>query len=705
MTLLIPILLLSFLAIGFALPVFEWVFFVFLSTPVLGFLAGKLGFELNLLSYAACMLIICALSILTLSAAKPKFRLEIKNKTDLIPIAVFCAAFAVTYRFCMLWPDFIAMGERLRDYAMLASNINSPIEAREPWMSGYALNYYLYWYRFGHFLSSILQLHVWQVYHVLAAFSAAFYFSACYRIMQRHLRFSHWTAMACAAIILFGSNIAGVQQFFAGDQNWWGPSRVIKGAIDEFPAWSFLLGDLHPHYLNLALIPFFLCLSLEVLRKPSAIAYTSLWGLAALIMAPIWIYNSNAWEVPVWCGLLLCSFFCLGFYLHAYLKEKGFKPVLFEAFSKEQNAFSWSGLFAGFFLIGLLIISLYLSSRNLNPPHYPYDLVKPPVPRTTLAELLLHWGFPLSLMALSFLFLLKKWPAQIAAYCGLWILLKSMALSGSYALAVLILFLILTLIKIFKEYVNPLASSREERLSLIITNALGLAALGLIILPEIVFMNDPYGGENERMNTIFKAYSAAWFMLHIYAFSLTRQAFAAFSNTISKFCPIWLMHLIALVVLLGFFANTIQLRKNSKFSVSPYEQGLSSLDREFPGAAQAIKRLEQALPGVVLEAQGNPYSYTTHVSTLAGKQSYLGWINHVDLLLSAMDETRRRAEVTEKIYKASTCSERAALMQQEGIKYLVVGPLEKVKYPQVNSQDYSCLGKLVESGQYRIFAN
>ncbi len=241
----------------FRLPTFLTTFGLILATPLVAFLLGYYAsVPLNFASYGIILVGLGAATIYLFSSGKPKWS-EMRDGgiSELMPIILFNLVFVVGLTACLNWPDFFPNGERLRDYALVTALIREPITAAEPWMSGYQINYYLYWYRFASFLSSTLILDAWDTYHQLISFALAFYVAAVASSLRLAFGMSPLVSAVISIFIGFGSNIAGFINGITGDSNWWGPSRVIAGAINEFPAWSFLLGDAHPHYLNLGLFP------------------------------------------------------------------------------------------------------------------------------------------------------------------------------------------------------------------------------------------------------------------------------------------------------------------------------------------------------------------------------------------------------------------------------------------------------------------
>ena len=279
MTLLLLVALLTVVGTAIAAPLFEFVFGTLLLIPVGRYL---LGWCLLQAGYDASSGIVSASLYLISFSAVAAFAYKVfgkragrVEKSEFYPIVFFGVAFCIAYGMCMLWPDFIDLGERLRDYSMLASSIDSPVTPKEPWMEGIKLNYYVYWYRFGNLLSTVLGMQTWEAYHALVSLSISLYAAVIFQIVRVILRGGVGVATLAGLCIPFGANVAGVlfvkrkEQGFGWepDNGWWGPSRVLQGAIDEFPSWSFVLGDAHPHFLNIAALPFFVLILYRIVTS------------------------------------------------------------------------------------------------------------------------------------------------------------------------------------------------------------------------------------------------------------------------------------------------------------------------------------------------------------------------------------------------------------------------------------------------------
>jgi uncharacterized membrane protein len=237
--------------------------------------------------------------------------------------------------------------------------------------------------------------------------------------------------------------------------------------------------------------------------------------------------------------------------------------------------------------------------------------------------------------------------------------------------------------------------------SQILLNSLAIASVILVLIPEFIFLNDPYGGENERMNTIFKIYSSCWALMHLAAFGLFREQIIRYS-AISGFSPYY--YFPAFVALMLAFLWEIAPVRASKpqSSVAAYGS-LAVAEDTFPGSAAAILYLRAQPGGVVLEAQGNAYDWTSFVATLSDKDSFLGWANHVNLLIREYGEIARREAITKEFYTDPSCARRREILEQEKIRFAVVGILEEKQYSGSGARDYSCLTLAYQRGQYRVF--
>lgn len=545
-----------------SIPLFEALLGILIGTPILWFLLFTILRSLGMVSIASLdsasgylgyvFLLAFFLAGIFGLTKKKKFSVE-----EIYPVILFSAVFSFCYALSLSWADFIPMGERLRDYALLSASINNPLDPEEPWMSGAVLNYYPFWYRFGHMLHTLLLEPTWNVYHIMMSFSMAAYATIVFRVLQVVIGFAWLPALIGALAISFGSNVSGIIAAWNKDDGWWGPSRVIAGAINEFPAWSFILGDLHPHYLNLSFIPFALLVLHHVSRSALPVFEKNLYLVVLSILPLLFLFEANPWEMPMWAGYCVLA---LGFSLihstsfpdsklKAWYRSQSFNEkaqfisgvvvsvITFLAllvFRKNLSLLYQILILAVYILymvyfvlrapdverlkraisrlpckrtcavltvFGLLALSLYLATSHIKPEGGTLKLVRPPILRTTISELFLHWGVPITILSLSSVLVLPG--LFTAALTGLMLILS--CVTGE-AMIFIYTLIILQLVRLF------LSGGKIQN---VFAEAILLSGLGLILLPEILFLDDPYGGENERMNTIFKIYTTAWFMLHV----------------------------------------------------------------------------------------------------------------------------------------------------------------------------------------------
>src|SRR5215208_1664199 len=193
---------------------------------------------------------------------------------------VFVVAFAAMALLVAYSPDVWGT-EKPMDMAFLnAINASERFPPHDPWLAGADLNYYY----FGHLAMALpmkvlgtppaegynLALALLFALTAAAVFSFAGTLWAAARGLRQDLRGGPVAAgLAGVAVCLVLGNLAGAKAWLdasapPGDYDWFSPSRVIPGAIDEFPWFSFTLGDLHAHLLALPFLVIALAFALQV---------------------------------------------------------------------------------------------------------------------------------------------------------------------------------------------------------------------------------------------------------------------------------------------------------------------------------------------------------------------------------------------------------------------------------------------------------
>jgi uncharacterized membrane protein len=221
----------------------------------------------------------------------------------------------------------------------------------------------------------------------------------------------------------------------------------------------------------------------------------------------------------------------------------------------------------------------------------------------------------------------------------------------------------------------------------------------LIIIPEIVYVKDIYIAEYHRANTMFKLVYQAFVM---YCLSLGYIVIRLKNWLKEKKLVLAIIYLIPFTI--GFGAQMIY----PYFSIKSYYRELKEyqgiygyrfLEEQYPGNYQIVRWLNRNVTGqpVILEAVGDSYTLYNHTSALTGLPTIEGWLVHEWLWRGGYDQPGARAEEVDKIYQGESDDRAFELLQNYGVEYVLVGPLERKKYPQIKEERFKDFGKIIYS--------
>ena len=102
--------------------------------------------------------------------------------------------------------------------------------------------------------------------------------------------------------------------------DFWGPSRVLVPTINEFPYWSFLFADLHPHMIGIPFALLFLALFLTLFleRKFTWHRVLLLLPFASLLFGTMAVVN--LWDMPTYGGLSVLGLLAIQFLRYGHIK-------------------------------------------------------------------------------------------------------------------------------------------------------------------------------------------------------------------------------------------------------------------------------------------------------------------------------------------------------------------------------------------------
>lgn len=238
---------------------------------------------------------------------------------------------------------------------------------------------------------------------------------------------------------------------------------------------------------------------------------------------------------------------------------------------------------------------------------------------------------------------------------------------------------------------------------------MGLCAIGLVLIPELVYVRDIYENGNARANTMFKLTYQAYIM---FGMTMAYVIFRMLVISYRKFLKVTAgIALVCLVWTFGYFGNSVDSWFGEVKDPSKY-QGLNAtafLETDFPEDAAGIRWLKKNIKGspVVLEANGDSYTQYERVSAMTGLPTVLGWYVHEWLWRNDVADLNTKSGDIELIYTSKDEKQVKDLLEKYNISYIFTGSCEREKYGEnLNNDLLSGLGETVfrdlNSGTYII---
>lgn len=488
---------------------------------------------------------------------------------------------------------------------------------------------------------------------------------------------------------------------------WWRGTRIIPHTITEFPFFSFLLGDMHPHVMSIPLVLLSLGLAASLWRGRSLLRFRSHrrpWPVLLLAVVLGGLAFQNAWDLLTFTGLVAAVVFARN------LRATRFLPA-----TAATLGYLWPILF----LAVAAYAPWYADFTSQASGFYAYT-----GEGTRPAHAFLQFG-PLLLAALA----AATWSLRgidrqrlgTALLAGLWVpllpLIGWMALAavrgdfgdgvdargghswgGAGGWVTLFAYGATTWL-----LAASFISLAVQRCSAAIVP--GLATTGALLLygAELFLIRDIFFGAEPRLNTVFKLSYQAWILLSVAG---GVAAVVALERASKRRTPAgWLAVPALALCALGLVYPVTALAARVAESKDPATMdGLAFVARSDPGEYALVQWIRgHTAPGdVVIEASGRTwgrgqdgrpvvtnagvdYSEAGRVSARTGRQTPIGWYFHEVQWRgegpAERAELDRRQLLADSPYIAQEPADVLAAMREAGAEYLVVGKIERTRFP------------------------
>ena len=576
--------------------------------------------------------------------------------------------------------------EKYMDFGFMQAMMRSTtLPAQDMWYAGKPFNYYYGGQYLAVFLTKLTGTNVEVTYNLMRTMVAAFAFLLPFSLVRQMLKDKLRTGREWSFCL--GGILAGMAVSMSGNlhyiiygiilrllkikTDYWFPSSTryigfdpaVTGdeTIHEFPSYSFVLGDLHAHVINVFLVLTVLGILYSWIKTNSGKSWRQREiGLLGLLLG-MFLF-SNTWDFMIY-YVVICGTLLFG-------NLKRYSSGSFISQALKWSVIQWVELLAAAFLASL---PFHLTFENVMVQGI--GIVKI---HTAFYQFCVLWAFPLLVCVPFVIGILKSigtFPEK-----KFWSFFYSIKYPDLYGLVLV------------------------------------LCAIGLIFIPEFVYVRDIYEKTAPRANTMFKLTYQAYIMFGImmayilvfFTVNRIKRCNGADSTVMCKGllrCPRLqsLTGIIAILVLIstcGYLENAITHWFTGFPKRNAYQtlNATNYLETAISDDAAAIRWLNDNVEGqpIILEASGDSYQdYDNRVSAMTGLPTVLGWYVHEWLWRNDLEEENQRKEDVQTIYTSSNADQIKSLIEKYKISYLFIGSCEYEKYGEINSELLALIGKVV----------
>ena len=578
--------------------------------------------------------------------------------------------------------------EKFMDYGFMEAMMRSKtLPATDIWYSQGKINYYYGGQYFAVFLTKLSGTQVELTYNLMRTFVAAFAFVLPFSLVRQMTvdmqgkkvygwkkRLPSITGFIAGLAVSIAGNmhyvvyaqIIPLIQKLKGQEvdSYWFPDAtryigfnpdVPDKTIHEFPCYSFVLGDLHAHVVNIMFVLLLLGLLYAWMQKvrnttPSVekLGAKKFWMqqllmphiLAAAMLLGMFHWT-NYWDFVIYYvvtggTVLFMNIICL---------KGDIKRIIAVTAAQAVEIFAVATvIILPFTLQFTTMVQGVRLAQNHSLPH----------------QLLILWGLP-TILTLVFVISLIVGKLKRLNHKSLYRLMKAIRTPDLFAVI------------------------------------MGLCAIGLVAIPELVYVRDIYENGNARANTMFKLTYQAYIMFGMtMVYVIFRQLFV---NRRKILKAVGVIGLALLLWTCGYFGKSVDSWFGQVLDPSQYK-GLNAtafLETDYAEDVGAIRWLKENIEGspVVLEANGDSYSEYERVSAMTGLPTVMGWYVHEWLWRNDVADLNAKADEIETIYTSTNAAEVQMLVEKYDISYIFVGSCEREKYADLNNEVLQSLGEIV----------